>query len=299
MTRILSIGEVMLEMSDVGNGLFRKSFAGDTFNMAHYLSVVLHGDLKADYLTAVGCDADSDACLAFLQDHGVSTARCLRDPDRTLGLFILSNDAAGEKRYGYWRGQSAARHVFDAVQDLTGYDLIYISGITAAVTENKDNLVKSVALVGGETGTIAYDFNYRAQLWSPGQASDFAARILPTVNIAKISDEELEILYPGQDVEALSAQYPEAEWVLTCAGDKAEVWKGAALIARHSFEPIAEIIDSSAAGDAFIATYIFAKLAGREVLACLQDAHRIAAQVVCGKGSIVPLDLTEMDSIHA
>ncbi len=289
----------MLELSDVGDGLFRKSFAGDTFNMAHYLNVVSRGAFTADYLTAVGIDEDSDDCLSFLRDHGVNTARCLRDPDRTLGLFILSNDDKGEKRYGYWRGQSAARHVFDSVQDLAGYDVIYVSGITAAVTENKDNLVTSVALARKEKATVAYDFNYRAQLWGPAQASEFASRMLPNVTIAKISDEELEILYPGGEVQRLSESYPEIEWVLTCAGEKAEIWQNATLIARYAFDPVSEIIDSSAAGDAFIATYLAAKLEGREPLTCLHKAHLVAAQVVCGKGSIVPLDLALLDENHA
>ena len=48
MERVLAIGEVMLEMSDQGNGLFRKSFAGDTFNVLHYLSLLTGGEVATD-----------------------------------------------------------------------------------------------------------------------------------------------------------------------------------------------------------------------------------------------------------
>ena len=295
MIKILSIGEVMLEMSDQGDGLYKKSFAGDSFNVAHYLSVVTEGRIKAEYLTAVGDDAESEACLSFLQNKGVLTAKCRRDAKRTIGLFILSNDAHGEKQYGYWRGQSAARHIFDQRQDLTGYDLIYLSGITAAITENKDNLLQSIIKAKQQGAQIVYDFNHRAMLWDSAEARAFSTQLLPQTNIVKISDEELELLYPGKPVADLSTEYPQAEWVLTCGGDRGEVWKNGTLIAMERFKAVTEVVDSSAAGDSFIATYIAEKLAATDPLKTLRRAHAIASQVVRAKGSIVPIDLSKLD----
>lgn len=294
MVRVLSIGEVMLEMSDVGDGLFKKSFAGDTFNVAHYLSVVSDGQFKADYLTAVGTDADSEACLDFLRRNGVSTDQCRQDPERNIGLFILSNDASGEKQYGYWRGQSAARHLFDQSQDLSGYDLIYLSGITAAITENKNQLVEDVKCAKENGARIAYDFNYRAKLWSPADAVEFAKLFLPVADIIKISDEELEVLLPQSDLASLSAEYASAEWVLTCGGDKGEVWRNGELVAQQLFVAVPTVVDSSAAGDAFIATYLAASFSGCDALTALNRGHAVASQVVCAKGSIVPIDTTKL-----
>ena len=288
----------MLEMSEVGDGLFRKGFAGDTFNMAHYLNVTTAGKIKAEYLTAVGQDADSDACLEFIEKKGVLTTRCLRSSMHTLGLFTLSNDANGEKQYGYWRGQSAARHIFDYPQDLTGYDLIYYSGITAAITQNKPGLISAVCEARQQGATIAFDFNYRQMLWSADHATAFAEEILPNTDIVKISDEELMLLFPGQTVELFSNQYPDIEWVLTCSEGKAEVWKGGVMLADQTFNPIKNIVDSSAAGDAFIATYLAAKLASENPLLGIKRAHAVASQVVCGKGSIVAVDLSVLDKIH-
>jgi len=295
MTGILSIGEIMLEMSDLGGGMYKKSFAGDTFNFAHYLNVVSGGRITADYLTAVGKDAESEACLAFMRDKGVSTSRCLRDPKHTIGLFVLSNDESGEKQYGYWRGQSAARHIFDRTQDISGYGWIYLSGITAAVTENQDNLIQSIAAAKGKGARIAYDFNHRVLLWDRRAACDFAARFLPLIDLVKISDEDLGFLYPGKTVADFSAEYPDAEWVLTCGGDRGEVWKGGTILAQRKFEKVAKVVDSSAAGDSFIAAYIAAKLSGADPAEGLRRGHAVASQVVCGKGSIVAIDMTKLD----
>lgn len=295
MAKFLSIGEVMLEMADVGDGLYRKSFAGDTFNVAHYLSEVTKEDVQIDYLTAVGTDADSISCLDFLHQHGVGISRCVKDPSRTIGLFILANDSAGEKQYGYWRGQSAVRHLFDELQDLSGYDWIYLSGITGAITENKEQLIGSLKLAREQKTQVAYDFNFRDQLWTRTEAIEFSAIVLGLCDLVKISDEELEVLYPNQDLKELSTLYPNAEWVLTCGGEKGEVWRDGNLVASQVFQSVETVADSSAAGDSFIAAYIAAKLEGGDPKQGLQRGHAVASQVVCSKGSIVPLDLTKLD----
>lgn len=298
MVRVLSIGEVMLELSDVGGGLYKKNFAGDTFNMAHYLNVVSGGKIQADYLTAVGEDAESDACLEFMHQHGVSITRCRRNPERTLGLFILSNDASGEKQYGYWRGQSAARYVFDEVQDICGYDLVYVSGITAAICERKNNLIESLEKAKQQGAQIVYDFNHRVLLWQPEAARDFAKLILPLADLIKISDEELEFLYADKNVAEFSQQYVDAQWVLTCGGEKGEVWQTGNMLAQQIFDPVKNMVDSSAAGDAFIATYIDTMFSGAAPVDCLKRAHRVASQVVCAKGSITPIDMTGLEYPH-
>ncbi|WP_421781742.1 sugar kinase [Kiloniella litopenaei] len=295
MTKILSIGEVMLEMSDVGGGLFKKSFAGDTFNVAHYINVASQGRIRADYLTALGHDGISRECIDFLEQHGVSTRRVQLLHGRTIGLFILGNDAAGEKQYGYWRGQSAARHLFDQPQDLSGYDLVYFSGITAAITENKNNLILSIAEAKEKGARIVFDYNHRAQLWSQEEACEFARKILPLIDIVKISDEELSSLYNLQDVEGLSTEYASAEWVLTCGGKKAELWQNGQNIVSKSFIAVSEVVDSSAAGDAFIGTYLASRSEGDSLAKALDRAHQTAAQVVCAKGSIVEIDLSRLN----
>ena len=54
--KLLSIGECMVELSQAGEGLLRKGFAGDTFNTAWYARACLSKDWSVDYLTAVGDD---------------------------------------------------------------------------------------------------------------------------------------------------------------------------------------------------------------------------------------------------
>ncbi len=299
MHKVLSFGEIMLEMSDVGDGLYRRSFAGDTFNMAYYMRAVAGEEIDAFYMTAVGTDQDSDDCIKFIENYGVNSTACYRDPDHTIGLFILSNDENGEKQYGYWRGQAAARHLFVKTRKLSGYDIVYFSGISAAVTHERDNLIASIASASAAGSKIVYDLNYRPKLWTTEQARDFNEKVFSIAKLIKISDEELETLYPSLSMDEISTRAPQAEWVLTCNGGRVEIWKNGTLTEQETFEPVAKVIDSSAAGDSFIATFIASKLQGKTNKLALACAHMIASQVVCFKGSIGKIDTTILENVSA
>ncbi len=106
--RVLSIGECMVELSQAGQGLLRKGFAGDTFNTAWYLRAVLSQNWQVDYLTALGDDPLSEELLAFMQKAGIGTGLIRRIPGKTPGLYLISLKD-GERTFSYWRDTSAAK----------------------------------------------------------------------------------------------------------------------------------------------------------------------------------------------
>ena len=110
--KVVSIGEAMVELAPVGEGLFRRGFAGDTYNTAWHMAQLLGGRAEVGFATRVGQDSLSDSFVAGLQADGLSIAGVGRDAARTMGLYLIELDGV-ERRFHYWRGASAARGLAD------------------------------------------------------------------------------------------------------------------------------------------------------------------------------------------
>ncbi len=70
---IACIGECMLEIAPAGSGLFKQSFAGDTFNSAVYLARHFSDELAVSYITGLGQDAYSHKMMAAFEDENIRT----------------------------------------------------------------------------------------------------------------------------------------------------------------------------------------------------------------------------------
>ena len=146
--RIACIGECMIELSgwDPAAGTARVAFAGDVLNTAVYLARLLRGrDIDLCFVSVVGTDGFSDRMVAEWEEEGIDCRFVGRHADRLPGLYAIETDAAGERFFRYWRGESAARTLFAGpghgpgpgpgpeLRELAAFDAIYLSGVTLAV----------------------------------------------------------------------------------------------------------------------------------------------------------------------
>lgn len=287
---VICIGELMVEMTHMGDGVYRKTYSGDTFNTAYYMRCYApHWHI--DYGTSLGTSADDKGAIDFIQSHTIGTDTIDIHTSRTIGLLIFDTDNQGEKNYRYWRSDSAVKTYFDRVRDFSNYDIVYLSGITSAVTDNRNNLIESITTTkqNNKDVLVAYDFNHRRQLWSPSEGRDLAQKIMPLCDTMKISDEELPWLF-GDDMtlQKLSAMAPHAEIIFTKGPHGSERWLGGVM--THSCPAVAvdTIVDLSAAGDSFIACYLWQRSVGGDVMLALQYASKVSSAVLGYRGSTAP-----------
>src|SRR3984893_12662368 len=107
---IVSIGEVMIELTRGPDGRYGLAFGGDTFNTAVYLA---RAGIDVAYATALGDDPSSAAVLALASAEGVRSELIVRVPDRTTGLYLVETNPKGERSFFYWRGTAPARGLFE------------------------------------------------------------------------------------------------------------------------------------------------------------------------------------------
>ena len=170
-TRIISVGEVMIEMARGSDGRFSQGCGGDTFNTAVYLARQSH---EVAYATALGDDRYSDAIAALAAAEGVATDLILRIPNRLPGLYMIETDSAGERSFHYWRESSPARELFEfpewnrIAESLLDARLIYFSGITLSIYSNAalGRFLAILEMARQNGAKVAFDGNYRPRGWT-------------------------------------------------------------------------------------------------------------------------------------
>lgn len=294
---VAAIGECMVELSPRPGGLFGLGFGGDTLNTAVYLARL---GVAVDYLTALGDDGFSDRMVAAWANEGVGVTRVLRVAGALPGLYLIETDDRGERRFHYWRSAAPARQLFrlpeapGILEALACYAWIYVSGITLSLYDEAGR----AALFGGldrarQAGArVAFDSNYRPRGWNgPESARAVFAEMLARVDLALPTLDDERALWGDADAETCVRRLRAvgvAEIAVKDGQHAALVAAAGAAPLRVKAERVATVVDTTAAGDAFNAGYLAARMAGREPAAAAAAAHRLAAAVIGHHGAIIP-----------
>jgi 2-dehydro-3-deoxygluconokinase len=293
MTRIASIGECMIELSEAGGGLLSRRYGGDTLNTAVYLARL---GVAVDYFTALGDDPWSEEMLSAWRDEGVGTDHVVRVAGRLPGLHIIKTDGNGQRTFYYWRDSSPARQLFELPQTdvlaavLAEYDIIYLSGVTLSLygEAGRKRLLEALDLARARGHRIAFDTNFRTRGWPDRALANAAFRAaIGRAAIVLASTEDLGLLFGAEGASELPTSDPNIEVVLKLAEPAVRISHGG----THqtiAAEPVADVIDTTAAGDSFAAAYLAARLGGAESAVAAMSGHRLAGAIVRHRGAIIP-----------
>jgi 2-dehydro-3-deoxygluconokinase len=295
--RILGVGEAMVEFAPVGDDLYRRGFAGDTLNTCWHIAQLLGDRAEVGYLTRVGTDAFSSQFVDFIAANGMDASTIELDPQRTIGLYVISL-AGAERSFSYWRETSAARRLADDVEALgasvNDCALIHVSGITLAVIgeTGRQNLFRSLAAARASGTVISFDPNVRVRLWADVAELKAATRdMFEITDIALPSFDDEALIWGDADPEATVAR------IAALGVDEIVVKNGADDVSLHlggrswraPTPPKTDILDTTGAGDAFNAGYLAARFMGMDSLAACAIAQGVAGEVIRCFGALAPV----------
>lgn len=295
--RIALIGECMIELQQRADGSLHQSFGGDTLNTAVYLRRELGAVGTVDYVTALGDDSFSDAMCQQWADEGLGLGRVQRLPGRLPGLYCIQTDANGERKFLYWRNEAAVRDCFTTpaaepiLAALSGYDLVYFSGITLAVLGEigRERLLQALAATRRRGGKVVFDNNYRPRLWASVEAAREAYRkVMAEVDIALLTEDDEQALFGYIDSEQVFAAYPAiTEVVLKRGAEECRIRCEGARVVVPALK-VEKVVDTTAAGDSFSAAYLASRLKGGSPQEAALAGHRLASRVIQVPGALIP-----------
>jgi 2-dehydro-3-deoxygluconokinase len=297
MSRIVAIGEVMVELAREPDGKFSLAFGGDTFNTAVYLA---RSGAPVAYATALGDDPYSSAILALAEAEGIGGDLVLRVAGRNPGLYLIETDRTGERHFFYWRDTSPARELFElndwaAVgEGLVNASVVYFSGITLSLYSNLGigRLLASLELARSRGTKIVFDSNFRPRGWRGDvqRARSVFVEALKRVDIALPTFDDEVALWgdasPTATIERLRA-FGISEIAVKNGPAGVTLFSGNETAHVPVPKPC-EPVDTTAAGDSFNAAYLAARIAGASALDAASSGHALAGQVIRHRGAIMP-----------
>ncbi len=294
-TKICSIGECMIEITNTYNNNFQQSFAGDTLNFCSYLN---KKNFNVDYLSSVGKSEINKDFFNLLKSKKISKKLIHIHPHNETGLYLIKNDNNGEKNFYYWRDNSAAKNYLNELNYkkleiiLKKYHYIYFSGITLSIiSKNKQkdfcNLIKKLKEYNVK---IIFDLNIRIKRWPNKKHLNASINLfLPFIDILFSTGEDIKNWKNNDNLSFFN------KLIKSNKINHAIFRKNASLnyaILNDQIYKITNkvhkmIVDSSGAGDGYNAAYISEFLTSGDVYRSLQASHLLGSKIVMKKGAII------------
>jgi len=299
--KVALFGECMLELNGTAFGAMQQSYGGDTFNTAVYLSRCGAGVIKTWYATALGDDPLSLELERRWAQDGLALDLVRHIPGRLPGLYQIQLDSHGERRFSFWRDNSAAKAYFEVPETplearIGEWDAFYFSGISLAIlpTEGRHRLLSFAQALRTRGATVVFDNNYRPSLWPDiAVARDSFSRAFAVADTALITADDHQALFGLTSLERAVAAAQELkvpEVVIKRGAAPTLVRSGSSDWHSVPTQTVANVVDTTAAGDSFAAGYLSRRLRGSPPQDAAQFGNRLAARVIAHRGAIIAPD---------
>ena len=291
---VCSIGEAMIEISNIKNSLYNQSFAGDTLNFCNYLD---KKKLNAFFLSAIGKSEINQSLLDFVKSKNISTKYIKQINQFEIGLYLIKNKDNGEKQFFYWRDESAAKHYFNNIdflnlyKELKNFDYIYFSGITLSIIHisKLNNFIKLLKLLKSKKIKIVFDFNIRPSRWNKKNLNIFLDSVLKFVDICFLSGEDMNYWKNKNNIKSYEQIVRKYKLKHSIFRKNAKFTYVFLNKTRYVFKNklLKTVVDTSGAGDGFNAAYLSNFIVNNDPVLALKAGSSLGSKIVMKKGAIV------------
>lgn len=283
---IAALGELLIDFTP--NGTENTFTANPGGAPANVLVMAAKAGCKTAFFGKVGDDQFGNLLVDTLNANGVGTSAIRRSAVHTTLAFVhLKPD--GDRSFTFCRNHSADTLLEPSELDidlLRNCKILHIGSLSLTDEPARSATLEAVRVAKEAGAILSYDPNWRPALWSDvAFAKEMMALPLKWADIVKLSDSELPLLTPYEDVER------GADWLLkrgarlvaVTLGPKGCYYKTAAG-SGHVPAPEVTAVDTTGSGDVFTGALLSRLVRGGLELkgSALAEAVRFA----CTAGSL-------------
>lgn len=260
---IVALGEILIDFTDQGiNEAGQKIFAQNPGGApANVLVAATKLGSKTAFLGKAGKDMHGFFLKNTLENELVNTDGFLLDSNFFTTLAFVDLDESGERTFSFARKPGADTQIQAEeinLEILKNSRIFHVGSLSLTNNPSYDATFYAVKYAKEHGAMISYDPNYRASLWENEEvAKETMRRMIPFVDIMKISDTEMGLLTdkmdPKECAKCLCDQGVKIV-VVTLGKD------GAYLATKDGgqFVPgfLSEVVDTTGAGDAFFGAFL-------------------------------------------
>ncbi|OQD48197.1 aminoimidazole riboside kinase [Enterobacter cancerogenus] len=290
MKKIWVLGDAVVDLLPDGEGRLLQCPGGAPANVA--VGIARLGG-KSAFIGRVGDDPFGRFMAKTLADERVDVKHMRLDPAHRTSTVVVDLDDHGERSFTFMVRPSA--DLFLESGDLPTFragEWLHVCSIALSAEPSRSATFQAMDAIRKAGGYVSFDPNIRPDLWPDENAlRRCLEQALQSADVVKLSVEELAFLTGDADVQAglntLMQRCP-ARQVLVTQGKEGVIAWHEGTVKHYPATPV-KCVDTTGAGDAFVAGLLYGLAAGQELVPAIALAQRCGALATTAKGAMTAL----------
>lgn len=249
--KILCVGEMLIDFTPVPDMKlsYTANPGGAPANVA--VSCARNG-IEAGFLGKLGNDDFGRLLKKTLEDEGVKLLAPGLTDDATTTLAFVTLDETGDRSFTFARKPGADMLLSeDDVNDVdfNDWDIVHAGSVSQSGTPSRESVLLALKKAKEASKIVSFDINYRDKIWSEDVCRAEVDKVLPYVDLLKISEEELGFVGGAANIDKFMKDNSVTVVVLTRGGEGARIF----FDGRSADIPAMKVSvkDTTGAGDAY------------------------------------------------
>ncbi|HCR2014495.1 TPA: aminoimidazole riboside kinase [Enterobacter asburiae] len=290
MKKIWVLGDAVVDLLPDGEGRLLQCPGGAPANVA--VGIARLGGQSA-FIGRVGDDPFGRFMAKTLADEKVDVKSMRLDPAHRTSTVVVDLDDQGERSFTFMVRPSADLFLESAdLPTFSAGEWLHVCSIALSAEPSRSATFEAMATIREAGGYVSFDPNIRPDLWPDENAlRRCLEQALQSADVVKLSVEELAFLTGNVEVnvglDALMARCP-ARLVLVTQGKEGVIAWHDGTVKHYPATPV-ECVDTTGAGDAFVAGLLYGLAAGQDLTPVIALAQRCGALATTAKGAMTAL----------